>query len=87
MPFGQWKDFRCFFLKKFSDSGKKDTDPRYEFSSAIDEFNEIRQQELCCSLWVCIDETMSAWKPRKTALGGLHNISFIVRKPEPLGKL
>jgi len=29
---------------------------------------------------------MSAWRPRKTALGGLPNISFIARKPEPLGK-
>jgi hypothetical protein len=30
---------------------------------------------------------MSAWRPRKTALGGLPNISFIARKPEPLGKI
>jgi hypothetical protein len=30
---------------------------------------------------------MSAWRPRKTALGGLPNISFISRKPEPLGML
>jgi hypothetical protein len=29
---------------------------------------------------------MSAWRPRTTALGGLPNISFIARKPEPLGK-
>ncbi len=28
---------------------------------------------------------MSAWRPRTTALGGLPNISFVVRKPEPLG--
>ncbi len=28
---------------------------------------------------------MSAWRPRSTALGGLPNISFIMRKPEPLG--
>ena len=29
---------------------------------------------------------MSAWHPRTTALGGgLPNISYIIRKPEPLG--
>jgi hypothetical protein len=28
---------------------------------------------------------MCAWRPRTTALGGLPNISFVVRKPEPLG--
>jgi hypothetical protein len=87
MPFSRWKDIRRFFPKIFSDSGKKDTDPWYEFSSAIVEFNERRQQELCCSLWVSIDETMSAWKPRKTALSGLPNICFIFQKPEPLSKL
>ena len=28
---------------------------------------------------------MSPWKPRTTATGGLPNISFIKRKPKPLG--
>jgi hypothetical protein len=30
---------------------------------------------------------MFAWCPRKTKTGGLPNISFIMRKPEPLGKV
>jgi hypothetical protein len=30
---------------------------------------------------------MCALRPRKMATGGLPNISFILRKPEPLGKL
>jgi len=28
---------------------------------------------------------MSSWKPRTTATGSLPNISFIMRKPKPLG--
>ena len=32
-----------------------------------------------------LDESMSSWRPRTTATGGLPNISFIMRKPEPLG--
>jgi len=86
MPFSRWKDLRRFFPEIFVDEGKKETDPWYRFSSAIDEFNSLCQSEVLCSKWISIDETMSAWKPRKTALGGLPNISFIVRKPEPLGK-
>jgi len=86
MPFSRWKDLRCFCPEIFADAAKKETDPWYQFSLAIDEFNSICQSELVCSQWISIDETMSAWKPRKTALGGLPNISFIVRKPEPLGK-
>jgi hypothetical protein len=65
--------FPCYFLGKT----RKESDPWYEFSAAIDEFNEIRQLELTCSQWVSLDETMSGWRPRKTALGGLPNISFI----------
>ena len=57
------------------------------FSSAIDEFNELRKNLLFDSRWISADETMCTWRPRKTALGGLPNISFIIRKPEPLGKI
>ena len=32
-----------------------------------------------------LDESMSAWKPRADKLGGLPNISFVMRKPKPLG--
>jgi hypothetical protein len=87
MPFGRWKEFRRFFPEIFVDNNKKDTDPWFQFSSAVDEFNEIRKNEISGSLWISVDESMCAWRPRKTATGGLPNISFIVRKPEPLGKL
>ena len=32
-----------------------------------------------------MDETMCAWRPRQSKLGRLPNISYIIRKPEPLG--
>jgi hypothetical protein len=32
-----------------------------------------------------LDESMSAFRPRTTKLGGLPNISYILRKPEPIG--
>ncbi len=32
-----------------------------------------------------LDEIMSAWRPQTTPTGGLPNVSFIPRKPEPLG--
>jgi hypothetical protein len=37
------------------------------------------------SLWDILDESMSSYRPRTTATGSLPNISFIFRKPEPLG--
>jgi hypothetical protein len=86
MSFGRWKDFRRYFPEIFADETRKETDVWYQFSAAVDEFNEIRSTLICGSRWISVDETMCAWKPRKTATGGLPNISFIIRKPEPLGK-
>jgi hypothetical protein len=42
MSFGCWKDFRRFFPEIFADETRKETDVWYQFSAAIDEFNEIR---------------------------------------------
>ena len=83
----RFKDFRRFLPAIYADESKKETDPWYQFSGAIDEFNVIRQARVECSRWISADESMSAWRPRTTALGGLPNISFVVRKPEPLGKI
>ncbi len=87
MAFSRFKDFRRFLPAIYSDESKKDTDPWYQFSGAIDEFNLIRNTKFVCSKWSCADESMCSWRPRTTALGGLPNISFVARKLEPLGKL
>jgi hypothetical protein len=64
---------------------KKDTDPWYQFSGAVEEFNVIQRKRVAGSFWISVDESMSAWKPRTTDKGGLSNISFILRKPKSLG--
>jgi hypothetical protein len=87
MAFSRFKDFWRFLPSIFADESVKEKDPWWEFSGAIDEFNYIRNTKVVCSQWISADETMCAWRPRTTALGGLPNISFVVRKPEPLGKI
>lgn len=64
---------------------KKGTDPWWKFGSAVEEFNELRKTLIHPSNHVCLDELMSAWCPKTSKLGGLPNISFIKRKPQPLG--
>ena len=54
----------------FADVAKKDDDPWWQFSPAVEEFNCIHQQLLSSSLWISVDETMSAWRPCKTVIGG-----------------
>jgi len=85
--FGRWKEFQRFFPETFVENDKKDTDPWFQFSSAVNEFNDITKNDINGSLWNSVDESMCAWRLQKTATRQLSNISFIVRKPEPLGKL
>jgi len=86
MAFSRLKVFRRFLPLIFAGESKKVSDPWWPFSGAVEEFNLIRSTKVICSPWISIDETMCAWRSRTTAFEGLPNISFIVRKPEPLGK-
>ncbi len=59
-------------------------DPWWQISSFIDEFKETRYKHVAASRWKIMDELMCAFVPR-SATGGLPNLTFIIRKPEPLG--
>jgi len=52
---------------------------------SIAAFNDIRPKMIAASVIKLLDESMPAWCPRKDKTGGLPNISFILRNPEPLG--
>ena len=83
----RFKDFRHFFPFAFkSETLKNNNDPWWEFAEAVNEFNNNRKTKLKLPKWLIIDESMSSWKPWQSPTGGLPNISFILRKPKPLGK-
>ena len=87
MKFYRFKDFCHFFpFANKSQTLKNNHDPCWEFAEAVTEFNNIGNIRLKIPRWLSIDELMASCKPRKTATNGLPNISFIVRKPKPLGK-
>ena len=85
MKLCRFKEFRYFLPKIYEQPLQKDTDPWHCFSSAVNEFNELRSELILSSYQKIIDESMSAWRPRTSKNGGLPNVSYIVRKPEPLG--
>jgi hypothetical protein len=58
MAFSRFKDFRRFLPAIYSDESKKDTDPWYQFSGAIDEFNLIRNTKFVCSKWIYANESI-----------------------------
>jgi hypothetical protein len=83
----RFEDFRRFLPLAFQcEKLKEKGDPWWQFQWAIAEFNPLRADRIFHSSWVAFDESMSAWRPRTTKTGDLPNISFIKRKPEPLGK-
>ena len=85
MKLYRFKEFRMFFPKIFEQPQIKDHDPWWAFIAAVNDFNEIREKCITSSWIKGLDESMSAWRPRTSKNGGLPNISFIKRKPEPLG--
>jgi hypothetical protein len=81
--FNQWRKFVTFINKDptLMHDGKQD--PWWEFSGAVDEFNQHRLRCILHSLRLIEDDSMSAWVPRTTPTGGLPNISCIDQNPEP----
>lgn len=69
----------------FADLTQVDRDPWMMLQPVVSAFNENRRRTIRHSGVLVEDESMSAWKPRASRLGGLPNISFIARKPKPLG--
>ena len=72
--------FPCAFAKT-----EKQSDPWYMILDMLDGFNENRKEWIAASATKTHDECMSAIRPRTTATSTLPNLSFINRKPEPLG--
>ena len=90
ISYHRFNDIRAKFHYAFYDLTKNDPslptyDPWYPISKLVAEFNSNRFETVAASKIKVLDESMSAWRPRKDKTGGLPNISFIKRKPEPLG--
>jgi hypothetical protein len=67
--------------EKFGEFG----DPWWRLRGGVERFN-TKRHALLRSVPVCVlDESMSAWRPRTSKEGGPPNISYVIRKPEPLG--
>ena len=84
------KEYRFDELKKFvpfmwARPELQDSDPWWQYSLAVKEFNENRSKKLLTSRKLVPDELMSALRPRTTKTGNLPNLSHISRKPEDMG--
>ena len=63
-----------------------DSVPWDSFLPFVQAFNQ-RRRDLMNTVYLLMDESMSAWRPKTTKFGGLPNLTFEPRKPEPLGTM
>lgn len=84
MKYHCFNEIKKFFPFAFYDMNNKE-DPWHPIGLLVDGFNNNRKKNIAALIIKVFDESMSAWKPQTTQLGGLPNISYIIWKPEPLG--
>ena len=64
---------------------EKETNKWWRVGYLVHGFNQNRQSTVASSRIKTLDESMSAYRPQTRKNGNLPNISFILRKPKPLG--
>lgn len=84
MILDRFKSIKGYFPYSFFDLNNI-SDPWFRISRLVEAFNNKRSEIVCASRKKTLDESMCSWRPRTTETGGLPNISYIRRKPEPLG--
>ena len=70
------------FANKTLNKGKDDW---WQVFGGVNGLNENRKEIVQAPNIRVLDESMSAFRPRTTKTGNLTYLSFILRKPEPLG--
>ena len=81
----RFKEIKKYKLMIYADAGRKKDDPWWQFVSGVEQFNMNRQYCVASSKWKVFDESMSAFRPQTSPTGNLPHISYVERKPEPLG--
>ena len=85
MSFNRFKIIREHWVSQFADETKRSTDLWWRVNRLVTGFNQNRAQTIASSRIKVLDESMSAFRPQTTKTGNLPHLSFIFRKPEPLG--
>lgn len=81
----RFAQIRHFVPMMWADESKKDTDDWWQIQKLFDDFNINRTSTVSPCDDHVLDEFMSAFKPQTRSTGNLPHISFVMRKPEPLG--
>ena len=81
----RFKDVRTYMCFCFADTNKEGTDVWWQIIGGIDGFNANRKKVVQSPNKKVMDETMSAFFSDTRKTGNLPHLSYVMRKPEPLG--
>ena len=81
----RFKDIRTYMSFVFAVSKLQESDVWWQVMGGINGFNENRRRVVQSPNMKVMDETMSAFCPQTRKTGNLPHLSYVLRKPEPLG--
>eukprot|EP00978_Attheya_sp_CCMP212_P033928 scaffold139680_cov35-Attheya_sp.AAC.1 len=85
MKADRFKTIKRFAPQMFHDESRKDSDPWWPIIQLIEDYNANMRRTVAASRKKLFDEWISAFRPQSRKNGNLPHLSFIKRKPEPLG--
>ena len=88
MSYTRLKFIKTVWMRQFElsvSTQEKETNKWWRVGYLVNGFNANRKQTVASSRVKTLDESMSAYRPQTRKDGNLPNISYIMRKPEPLG--
>ena len=84
MSWSRFKDIKSMIHFAFYDRSCPE-DSYHPVKKLIDGYNDNRKKKIAAAIITVFDESMCAYQPRTTKTGVWPNLSFIFRKPKPLG--
>ena len=85
MSYTRFNKIKEHWIDQFADEDVRETDQWWKVRRLVEGFNKNRSQVVASSRVKVLDETMSAYRPQTSKTGNIPHLSFIARKPEPLG--
>ena len=85
MKLWRFKEIKQYIPQIMEDESIKENDDWWRYKSWVKKTFAMRKNSVFASHILVFDKLMSAFVPRTTKTGGFPNISYILRKPEPLG--
>ena len=81
----RFKDIKKYMPYLWTNNQRKNSDPWWQFSKCVEEFNKNRKKNVVANLLKVLDEAMLAYRPQTTKNNNLPHVTHLKQKPKDLG--